>query len=240
MPRPDRRDPLAAILSAAVHLAIIVLAIRVTAAAVLPDESPLGKALRDALGGGGGGGDGGSAFVLSEPPPPPPVPTPAKEEVELPVVTPEVKPPPPELKPLAAAPDSAPTGAQRAAGAGGGAGGGEGTGRGPGTGSGVGPGSGGGSGGGRGTGDGGSPPVEKRMILPPLDAPKSMRGKVVQVVMTVDTLGQVSALDISPPIADRGYARRFDEVMRAYRFTPARDATGKKISASKTWTITIN
>jgi protein TonB len=193
-----------------------------------------------ALGGGGGGGQGGTAYVMLEPPPPAPPPPPETVPVELPVTKPEVvPPPPPDLKPIAAV-DSGPTSTQLSAGSGGGTGGGQGTGNGPGTGSGVGPGSGGGSGGGTGTGQGGSPPVNRQMIIPPLDAPKSMRGKAVQVVFTVDTLGRVADLDISPQIADRGYARRFDEVMRAYRFAPARDADGHKISATILYSITIN
>ena len=97
-------------------------------------------------------------------------------------------------------------------------------------GSGKGPGSGSGSGGGNGAGA--APPSSKQMIVPPLEGiPKELRGKTIEVTFYVTALGIVSDLKIDPPIENRTFARKIDEIMRHYTFTPARDAAGNKIAS---------
>ncbi len=235
-----RRSPLAVALSILLHVAIIMLLVRAGLQRAEFRGNPITDLLQQA-GGGGGGGRGGTQFVMLAPPPPPP---PPPEQVAVPVVTPTVLPPleeSTELKPPAPTPpvDSLPAGGQ-SAGTGGGSGGGAGTGTGPGTGSGVGPGSGGGSGGGTGGGGRqGSPPVTKFMMVPPLDGvPKSLRGKTIELTFQIDATGKVTSLEY-PPLPDRGYARKFDEVMRSYTFTPARDADGRAVAGVLTVTVTF-
>lgn len=240
LPTERRRSPLAAALSLLLHLTLIALLIRVGMEKADLRGNPISDLLQQA-GGGGGGGQGGTEYVMLAPPPPPP-PEPRPETVPVPVVTPEVVPPveQTQLKPVfQAPPDTLPPGGL-SAGSGGGSGGGQGTGQGPGTGSGVGPGSGGGSGGGVGGGGRrGSPPVTKFMMVPPLDGvPKSLRGKTIELTFEIDATGRVTSLDY-PPLPDRGYARKFDEVMRSYTFTPARDADGRAVAGVLTVTVTF-
>ena len=75
----------------------------------------------------------------------------------------------------------------------------------------------------------GTPPGNTVMIMPPLDAPKSLRGTVVEVTFTIDATGRVTDLGVEPPIKDRKFARVFDQLMREYLFTPATDADGTKV-----------
>ena len=215
------------------HGLVIWLLVRVGIQEAVERGNPLFN-LNQQAGGGGGGGSGGAGFVALVPPPPPPPP----ELVDVPIVTPTVIPEPtpqPEVPPPITPPPPAPAPAGAATGtqgSGGGTGGGEGTGTGPGSGSGVGPGSGGGTGGGTGGGGmRGRPPEPRTMIIPPLDdVPRSLRGDSVEVTFYIDALGQVTNLSISPPIADRGFARKFEESMRSYRFKPARDAEGRTVA----------
>lgn len=231
------------IVSALLHVLLIVLLIRVTAKAVLPEtHSPIGDAFQIAAGGGGGGGgNSGASFEHAPPPPPPEVPIVPPPPPVVPTITPEQIPPKTEPAVTAAPRDTTPpSNASSAGGTGGGSGGGSGTGTGTGTGSGVGPGSGGGTGGGAGGGGrGGSLPTNKQMILPPLDKPKSVRGLTVEVTFTVDAFGTVVDLDVKPSIPDRGYAKKFEEAMRGYRFVPARDENGKAVAGAVTITVTL-
>ncbi|MES2306210.1 MAG: hypothetical protein V4558_11915 [Gemmatimonadota bacterium] len=238
MPLPPERSRAAIVISALLHLLLIYALLRVTAQVMPPTSSPIGEAFRLALGGGGGGGNGGTAFTAAPPPPP------TAAEIPPPplVVPPEVVPPPPT--PVAEAPmafrDTTPaSSSQVAGGTGGGSGGGNGTGVGPGSGSGTGPGSGSGSGGGNGNGRGGTEPVSKQMIIPTLNSPKSLRGVTVDVMFSVDAQGKVLDIKVTPPIADKGYAKKFDEAMRNYGFTPARDSLGKAVAASVVVTVTF-
>jgi hypothetical protein len=145
-----------------------------------------------------------------------------------------VAPPPP-----AAAADPSPASAVAAAGTGTGTGGGNGTGTGTGTGSGQGPGTGSGKGGGEGGGIGGFPPVNKQMIIPPPDVPKDLRGKVFEVTFFVTAAGRVSNVTVVPTITNRAFAQKFDEILRGYVWTPARDAAGNKVSGVVTMQITF-
>ena len=248
LPGPTRRGLLATIVSFLLHALVIYLAIRLTANVVMPDHSPIGDAIQLALGGGGGGGgQGGAAFehpVTRPPPPPPPLPTPIPPTVvppPPPVAT--VTPPPPALQQPVPPPTTAanpnPSKTDAAAGSGTGSGGGGGSGTGTGTGSGQGPGTGSGSGGGSGSGKGGFPPQPKQMIVPGLDGPKKLHGKTVEVTFHVAADGRVTDISVVPPIEDRAYGRKFDVVMRDYRFTPARDPNGNPVPGVTTIAVTF-
>lgn len=242
-PQPPRRDPVATLVSLLLHALLIYLAIRVSAVVVEPRGGDFAEAFQQFIAGGGGGGGKGGTFIAVVPPAAPAVvPVETPPVVTPPAVTPTVVPTPTpvettptEIPPPAAAPGAAPAGA----GSGGGTGGGTGTGTGTGTGSGVGPGSGGGTGGGVGTGKTGMPPESRSMMIPPIDPPKSMRGKTVDVVFTISADGRVTDLVVTPPITDRDFAKKFDEIMRTYRFRPARDADGNAVASTYPFQFTF-
>jgi periplasmic protein TonB len=206
-----------------------------------PDQGPAG-------GGGGGGGelveyieiapvptDEVETLVLEEPEPEPEV---AAEE--LPPEIPEVLPPLPP--PLAIGPPAAPPVPEVGSG-GTGIGAGEGEGAGPGSGPGEGGGTGGGTGGGigsgvgPGTGGGGGgegsirPPVPLSVILPPTPAPASVRGRSVELRLSVDARGAVRSVQIVNPTGDRGYDQRLQRVAMDWRFQPARDQNNQPVAA---------
>jgi TonB family protein len=199
------------------------------------------------IGGGGGGGGNSSAYITLPSPPKsvapampkvaPPVEPPPK--VETPPTEPEVVAPvspPVDSVPAAtssAAADTAGTGTGSGSddGTGGGAGGGEGTGTGPGSGPGTGPGAG---------GDGAIRPPELRDLAFPFDnPPKELRGASLNVTFWVRNDGRVDRYEVVPAIADRDYAQKFDEVIRAFRFTPARMPDGTKVAGTTTVTFTL-
>ncbi len=158
---------------------------------------------------------------------------------EVPVVVPERIIPPvpaPATDTVAKPTDAAVTG-----GAGGGSGGGSGTGSGPGTGPGTGPGS--GAAGPTVLVDSarvaGRPPEPRQLILPPFDYPKSMRGRTVAVTFFVLVDGRVDRVVFSEEIADRGYAKKLEDTMRAYRFRPARSPTGNPVPGVTTISISF-
>lgn len=242
LPEDTQRTRWSAALSVLVHVLLIAFAIRVGFEAADERGNPM-LDFDQLPGGGGGGGTGGAGYVTVLPPPPPPppaitetAPTVVPTEIPPPEVEPEEDPEPVPPPPAPTPPAGNPGGTQ---GTGGGSGGGQGTGTGPGTGSGVGPGSGGGSGGGTGGGgQRGRPPESRAMILPPIDnVPRSLRGKSVEVTFHIDATGVVTALEVVPPIADRGYARKFDEAMRGYRFRPARDADNRAVAGLLVMTV---
>lgn len=242
LPAPERRGRLATIISFLLHALVIFIAIRLTAVVTMPKHSPLGDAIQLVLGGGGGGGgQHGAAFDHpTTPQPPPPVPPPVQPPPPpVPTVIPPPPTPQPQIPPAAAVADPAAASSVAGAGTGTGSGGGNGSGTGTGSGSGQGPGSGSGSGGGNGGGKGGFPPELKQMIVPPLDGPKKLHGKTVEVTFHVTADGHVTDVSVIPPIEDRAYARKFDEVMRDYRFKPARDPNGKAIAGITTVAVTF-
>lgn len=198
-------------------------------------------------GGGGGGGNRTTYITLPSPPttsapemPPPPPPP------EPPVVAEAPVPTPPPSEPVAAQPlDTTPparadAGPVRAAGPGTGPGTGGGTGGG--TGEGVGPGTGGGTGDGPGgPGGGGSirPPELRDLAFPFDNPPKELRGALLSVTFWVRTDGRVDRYEVAPAIEDREYARKFDEVIRAFRFSPARMPDGTRVAGTTTVTFTL-
>jgi protein TonB len=189
-------------------------------------------------GGGGGGREHGVAYI-SLPAAPAPAPTPVRERRTPvvthpipPVVTPRVLPPPAPAE-TASAPSAATTGPTTGSGtqgSGEGTGGGTGTGAGPGVGPGVGEGTGGEMG-------RGSSPEPRQLVLPPADYPKDMRGRQVEVTFYVTVDGRVDRIDVAPEIRDGGFARRFAEAMRNYRFRPARSAGGAPVPGTTTVTV---
>ncbi len=46
--------------------------------------------------------------------------------------------------------------------------------------------------------------------------------------------------DILPKISDRKYSQKFDQVMRGYRFQPARDADGAPVPGVLVVTVTFS
>ena len=209
-----------------------------------PAPGPIAIVLPGVSGGGGGNRE---AYITPPAAPAPRAreqPTPVKPPPEPPAVEPPVVVPPPE--PLSA-PDTQPsvavssvdTGAAApAGGAGVGAGAGPGTGGGAGGGTGTGQGSGTGPGG---AGEGGRsrPPEPRQLVIPPADFPKELRGQRLEVTFFVAADGRVDHVDVVPPIAHDGFARKFEETMRQYRFRPARSPAGMPIAGSTTITVSF-
>jgi outer membrane biosynthesis protein TonB len=195
-------------------------------------------------GGGGGGGNRVAYITLPssprpEPQPPTPVPPPETppEAVPPPVEETEVVQPVPRPVDTLPAVASAETGLAASAsgtgpGAAGGAGGGTGPGVGPGSGEGRGPGAGGGGGVIR-------PPELRDLAFPFETPPKELRGASLDVVFWVRVDGRVERYEVRPAITDRDYARKFDEVIRAFRFTPARAPDGSRIAGTTRVTFTL-
>ena len=199
-------------------------------------------------GGGGGGGGNRVAYITLPsapqvaprmPAPPPTVvpPTRVPEPVVAPVLPEERLAPSQPVDTLP--PPTASAGGEIAGsgpGAGGGAGGGTGGGLGPGTGGGVGEGTGAGAG-----GEGGvvRPPELRDLAFPFDNPPKELRGASLNVTFWVRVDGRVERYEVDPLIADRDYARKFDEVIRAFRFTPARMPDGTRVAGTTTVTFTL-
>ncbi len=127
---------------------------------------------------------------------------------------------------------------QGVAGAGTGAGGTSGNAIGPGAGEGVGAEAGTGTGGG---GEGGTlrPPEPRDMAFPFDTPPKELRGVSLNVTFWVRADGGVERYQVEPVIRDREYAKKFDEVMRAFRFTPARTPDGRWVAGTTKISFTL-
>ncbi len=243
---PPRRSAWGGIASVLLHLLLLVAVVAANWRQVLSwaPVTQLGNPNEAEGGGGGGGSIRPVALPAFERPSAPSVRERPREQpvIAPPVVTPpepEVVPPPAEpAVAISAAPDSIPS---ASAGQGGpGMGGGRGSGIGPGQGSGVGPGSGSGTGPGRGGAGGrGTPPEPRQVILPPLDYPGGLRGRTIAVTFWVGTDGRVERVALDPEIEDRGFARKFAEVMKNYRFRPARSPDGVAIAGTTTVSVTF-
>ena len=105
---------------------------------------------------------------------------------------------------------------------------------------------GGGAGAGGGTGPGGGGeggtlrPPEPRDMAFPFDAPpKELRGVSLNVTFWVRADGRVERYVVEPEIKDRNYAKKFDEVMRAFRFTPARSPDGTHVAGTTRISFTL-
>jgi len=249
-PALRRRSRLALIVSVLLHLVtILILLPRLDTLGPMA-ETPVQGPVSSGRGGGGGGQGGTEMRYIAMapvaaattatpqpvvPPPPPPVP-------EIEPLPPPAPPPAPvasavdTTRPVAAGSDTAGrTGGGAAAGtgpgSGGGSGGGQGTGRGTGVGGGSGPGTG---------GEGGTarPPEPRQLIIPP-EFPRSLRGMRIAVTFWVAADGRVQRVEFDPEVPDRGYARRLEEVMRDYRFRPARDENGRAVAGTTKVTLTF-
>ena len=83
-------------------------------------------------------------------------------------------------------------------------------------------------------------PPELRDLAFPFDTPpKELRGASLAVTFWVRVDGRVERYEVAPEIADRDYARKFDEVIRAFRFTPARAPDGTTVAGTTTVTFTL-
>jgi hypothetical protein len=220
-------------LSLALHAALLALIIFQGDRLWRRDPAPGAAALFLFQGGGGGGGGNRMAYII--------LPSSPAAELPPPVEEAEVVPPTPapvDSAPAVAAPDSsAPslatgTGPGDGSGGGGGAGGGQGPGAGPGSGEGTGPGVGGGGGVVR-------PPELRDLAFPFETPPKELRGASLDVTFWVRVDGRVERYEVRPAISDRDYARKFDEVIRAFRFTPARAPDGTRIAGTTRVTFTL-
>lgn len=245
LPPPSRRRAWALPLSLAVHALLIAL----VASSVrrdwnrTPVEGPIAITL-PSVGGGGGGSREAYITAPSEAASPPVRPPPPQRPVVAPpVVVPPVVTPPPAAVPPVESPDTEPTLAAATPDSGvGGPPGGGGPGAGPGTGGGAGGGIGQGTGAGAGPGHGegrGQPPEPRQLVIPPSDFPKELRGRRIEVTFFVASDGRVEDVRVVPPITNGGFARKFDETMRNYRFRPARSPAGAPIAGSTTITVSF-
>lgn len=186
----------------------------------------------------GGGGGGESVAYIDIAPTPPVI---EEEEIIEPeveeIVPPEVPTlPEPLATPTPAPAESAPQ--PPASGAGTGAGEGTGVGTGPGADGGSGGGTGGGIGSGQGTGTGGGgggtgnirPPVPLSVILPPTP-PASVRGRTVELRLSIDVRGTVREVEVVTPTGDRNYDNRLRRTAMDWRFQPARDQDNRAVAA---------
>jgi hypothetical protein len=251
---PLRRRATGFCLSLLVHALLVALALSdVGRRWVL--TRPLGDPhlLRRGGGGGGGGGarvgtgDGGRAHDLTyimlpaASPTAPPASTrpPVRRPVVVPMQSPSPAPQPARAEPVDTASSVASqsgTPSAEASGAGAAVGAGQGIGAGGGTGGGVGAGTGPARGG---EGGRGTAPEPRQLVLPPPDSPKDMRGQQIAVTFFVAADGRVMRLAVTPAIRDGGFARKFEEAMRNYRFRPARSPEGTPVPGSTTLTVSF-
>jgi hypothetical protein len=241
-----------------VHVLLIWLAIRTGERLWSRTLAPGDLALAPGGGGGGGGGGPRVAYITLPPPAqstmprqlsvtPPPRPRVDPEPVvtppRVPPPTPVAQAPTPQPEPTDSQPPAVSTSASTvppgsSLGTGPGAGGGTGGGVGPGIGAGQGAGAGPGTGGG-GAGGAVRPPELRDLAFPFDTPPKELRGASLAVTFWVRVDGRVERYEVAPEIADRDYARKFDEVIRAFRFTPARAPDGTTVAGTTTVTFTL-
>lgn len=117
------------------------------------------------------------------------------------------------------------------AGTGPGSGGGQGTGTGTGVGADVGPGSGGAAG-------YIFAATPRWSLLPPPGAPRQDRGQH-EIRFWVGADGQVTRVEVTPPIKDANYRREFMKKMMGFVFDPARTRDGRPVASIASVTITF-
>ena len=182
-----------------------------------------------ARGGGGGRGHARAVFFTAPAYAVPQVDIPTPPAVTVPMVaTPVI---PLDLARIDVPQPQANAATGPASGVGPGTGGGQGAGQGPGIGNAVGPGTG---------GDAGyivqaSP---RWLIIPPANAPSTVKGHALRVQFRVAVDGHVTAVDVQPKIADPGYRRDFTERMMGYLFNPATTRDGQPVASVYTITLT--
>ncbi len=77
------------------------------------------------------------------------------------------------------------------------------------------------------------------MAFPFDNPPKELRGVSLNVTFWVRADGRVERYKVEPQIKDREYAKKFDEVMRAFRFTPARAPNGSQVAGITSISFTL-
>ena len=216
------------ILSAALHVAVVLLLVWSGSRFLTDDRAP-----GPGHGRGGGGGGGNRTLILYVPPAPAtPAPAPAAPEIVMPkqltVVVPVV---PADTTPRAPAPAPA----QPSAGQGPGEGAGKGPGTGPGSGSGSGGGNGSGAGPGTGPDSGGGgtlyPPSPQGIILPPTHPPSALRGTRLTAVFEISASGEVTHVGLDPAPKDHSFANDLLDRLRRYTFTPAHTVDHQPVAA---------
>jgi hypothetical protein len=75
--------------------------------------------------------------------------------------------------------------------------------------------------------------------LPSTISPKELRGASLNVTFWVRDDGRVERYEVVPRIKDRDYAKKFDEVMRSFRFTPARAPDGQRVAGVTSISFTL-
>jgi hypothetical protein len=83
------------------------------------------------------------------------------------------------------------------------------------------------------------PPEPRDMAFPFDNPPKELRGVSLSVKFWVGADGRVERYMVMPQIKDREYAKKFDEVMRAFRFTPARAPNGSWVAGTYSISFTL-
>ena len=83
------------------------------------------------------------------------------------------------------------------------------------------------------------PPELRDLAFPFETPPKELRGASLDVTFWVRVDGRVERYEVQPAINDRDYARKFDEVIRAFRFTPARAPDGTRVAGTTRVTFTL-
>jgi len=66
-----------------------------------------------------------------------------------------------------------------------------------------------------------------------------VRGQTYRVRFWVDARGHVTMVDVTPPIRDGEYRKKFLGLMREYTFAPARRADGTPVRGIAELTITL-
>ena len=77
------------------------------------------------------------------------------------------------------------------------------------------------------------------MAFPFDNPPKELRGISLNVTFWVQIDGNVERYTVEPEIRDRDYAKKFDEVMRAFRFTPAQAPDGTRVPGTTRISFTL-
>lgn len=245
IPERDRRGAQGFLMSALLHLAILLALALPTLVARqldLPLESGGGGPGPAGGGGGGTGGTGGEIIrperlqylqvapaPASQAPTPSPVVPPVEKPPE-PVPPPEVKPPEPTaikptLEPAAVTPPASLGTTIPTPGTGGGTGNDGTAGTGPGRGGGVGSGIGTGRGSGVGPGTGGGPgdifpPTVTNLAILPIPVPAKVRPYKLVAYFDVDEKGNAKLISFNPS-KDGGYNRKIREMLAEVRFRPA-------------------
>jgi len=69
--------------------------------------------------------------------------------------------------------------------------------------------------------------------------PKALRGKDLLVRVFVGIDGRVDRYETDPQVTDGGFRRKLDDIIAGYRFTPAKDSTGRVVPGITTVTMTL-